>query len=92
MEMVTLHWPMALTPERVLLHLGRFVFEQFVLARAVYRGKTQISGAGSIFLVHVQVLPAPRKFNYMRVSENRGPEYSTLNSRMLIIKTPKLIS
>ena len=23
------------------------------------------------------------------VSENRGPEYSTLNSRILIIRTPK---
>ena len=26
---------------------------------------------------------------YLGVSENRGPEYSTLNSRMLIIRTPK---
>ena len=25
----------------------------------------------------------------MGVSENRGPEYSTLNSRILIIRTPK---
>ena len=24
-----------------------------------------------------------------RVSENRGPQYSTLNSRILIIRTPK---
>ena len=27
---------------------------------------------------------------YMRVSENRGPEYSSLNSRILVIKDPKL--
>ena len=26
---------------------------------------------------------------YMGVSENRGPEYSTLNSRILNIRTPK---
>ena len=26
---------------------------------------------------------------YMGVSENRGPQYSTLNSRILIIRTPK---
>ena len=25
----------------------------------------------------------------MGVSENRGPQYSTLNSRLLIIRTPK---
>ena len=25
----------------------------------------------------------------MRVSENRGPQYSTLNSRILTIRTPK---
>ena len=27
--------------------------------------------------------------DYMRVSEARGPKYSTLNSRILIIRTPK---
>ena len=26
---------------------------------------------------------------YLGVSENRGPQYSTLNSRILIIRTPK---
>ena len=26
----------------------------------------------------------------MGVSENRGPQYSTLNSRILIIRTPKI--
>ena len=26
---------------------------------------------------------------HLGVSENRGPEYSTLNSRILLIKTPK---
>ena len=26
---------------------------------------------------------------YMGVSENRGPKYSALNSRILIIRTPK---
>ena len=26
----------------------------------------------------------------MGVSENRGPQYSTLNSRILIVRTPKI--
>ena len=30
-----------------------------------------------------------RRIPDMGVSENRGPEYSTLNSRILIIRTPK---
>ena len=30
-----------------------------------------------------------RSVRYMGVSENRGPQYSTLNSRILIIRTPQ---
>ena len=30
-------------------------------------------------------------YNYMGVSENRGPQYSTLNSRILIIRTPNQV-
>ena len=29
-------------------------------------------------------------FSYLGVSENRGSEYSALNSRILIISTPKI--
>ena len=28
---------------------------------------------------------------HLGVSENRGPQYSTLNSRILIIRTPKSV-
>ena len=34
-------------------------------------------------------LPSILRMRYMGVSENRGPQYSTLNSRILIIRTPK---
>ena len=34
-------------------------------------------------------LPKRHAYTYMGVSENRGPQYSTLNSRILIIRTPK---
>ena len=30
------------------------------------------------------------KLGHVGVSENRGPQYSTLNSRILIIRTPKI--
>ena len=33
--------------------------------------------------------PAPLLPSQMEVSENRGPYYSTLDSRILIIRTPK---
>ena len=43
------------------------------------------------FLVLVEFAPQPRENAsiHMGVSENTGPSYSTLNSRILIIRTPK---
>ena len=51
----------------------------------------EFSGGGwfraKLFLGLVCVCVCPRR--KMGVSENRGPEYSTLNSRILITRTPK---
>ena len=34
--------------------------------------------------------PSVERLTHMGVSENRGPYYSTLNSRILAIRTPKI--
>ena len=43
------------------------------------------------FLILVEFAPQPRENAsiHMGVSKNTGPSYSTLNSRILIIRTPK---
>ena len=38
--------------------------------------------------IHASILPSILPSIHMGVSENRGPLYSTLNSRILIIRTP----
>ena len=45
---------------------------------------------------HIIVIPTIEthrdpSFCYMGISENRGPKYSTLNSRILIIRTPNKV-
>ena len=42
-----------------------------------------------LFLAHRLELAVDWVWSNMGGSENRGPEYSTLNSRILIIRTPK---